>query len=103
MPFAQARYKDWCELQQKVIQLQKEHEEEEEQLQHQLDESAKERSVHKMVQPFSMNILHTHRSLPLLTYRCMPCPLQTLALPLRSLSVCAVPRGVKRSQNWRQK
>ncbi len=45
MPFAQARYKDWCELQQKVIQLQKEHEEEEEQLQQQLDESAKERSV----------------------------------------------------------
>lgn len=45
MAFAQARYKDWCKLQQKVIQLQKEHEEEEEQLQQQLDESAKERSV----------------------------------------------------------
>ena len=45
MPFAQARHKDWCELQQKMIQLQKEHDEEEEQLQQQLDESAKERSV----------------------------------------------------------
>ena len=45
MPFAQARYKDWCELQQKVIQLQKEHEEEDQQLQQQLDGFAKERSV----------------------------------------------------------
>ncbi len=73
MPFAQARYKGWCELQQKVIQLQKEHEEEDEQLQQQLDESAKERSVsdmnamHKMVQLLCMDILHTHKSFPLLT------------------------------------
>ena len=44
LPFAQAKYKDWCELRQKVIQLQKEHEEEQQQLQKQLDESANERS-----------------------------------------------------------